>query len=521
MKLAEHSRSSVEGVRLVAGRLSTCAVLTFFSTACLVTLLHQASLLFQFPEIGLGDSYVLYDVLHFQRTGEIYRDLSQPPYLPAQYSPLVYIVFSVPGRVATFPNPFLGSRLVVLIAFLLCIAVAASITSCLVPARSAWWWAALIGGSVGVMRDWVLQLRGDFFGIFVGLVALRLLFIDLRRAAFFAGLFACFATQFKITYIAALTAGVLWLLFMRQWRKFSVFTAAAAVSSAGLYVLYWTREHRMLSQMLALSPGIADLHGAVRELEQILLEPLVLLAPLAVSDVPWRLSARSKLLLLFGLVSLSVAAVTELQVGGNVNYFYEALFAMIPAAVIGVRRLSVWAHDSAGAGLFVMTLFGLFLLPPAVGSLHLNLDYTIGPGGVVVRNREFHEIADVLSSRHLFSTVPRIALLDTAPALMEPFLLTYWQRMGKFDSKPILDRIRREEFDVLVTASTAVVYRGIPHVGPNLRKVISDSYIPFCVRSEYLVHLPRNRSESALEQQLRQVDCEPVACDMRATCPKW
>src|SRR5215469_13356701 len=56
-------------------------------------------------EAGYGDSYVLYDVLHFQRTGVIYRDLSKPPYLPAQYSPLVYMLYSFPARPAS-GNPF-------------------------------------------------------------------------------------------------------------------------------------------------------------------------------------------------------------------------------------------------------------------------------------------------------------------------------------------------------------------------------------------------------------------------------
>ena len=40
-------------------------------------------------EVGYGDSYILHDILNFEKTGRIYRTLAEAPYLPALYSPLV------------------------------------------------------------------------------------------------------------------------------------------------------------------------------------------------------------------------------------------------------------------------------------------------------------------------------------------------------------------------------------------------------------------------------------------------
>ena len=84
-------------------------------TGCVLTATKQAGYVFQATDVSYGDSYVFYDVLHYQRTGELYRDLSRPPYLPVVYSPLVYMAYSVPGRLVSFANPFVGPRLLSLV----------------------------------------------------------------------------------------------------------------------------------------------------------------------------------------------------------------------------------------------------------------------------------------------------------------------------------------------------------------------------------------------------------------------
>jgi len=59
----------------------------FFLASCLFTASELFGL-FSLTDIGYGDSYILYDVLHFQKSGAIYRDLSLPPYLPVHIQPV-------------------------------------------------------------------------------------------------------------------------------------------------------------------------------------------------------------------------------------------------------------------------------------------------------------------------------------------------------------------------------------------------------------------------------------------------
>ena len=93
---AVKGRLALRAARRFAPLATTASFLLLLFSGSLFLLATQLTGLLQLDDIGYGDSYILYDVQHFQRTGEVYRDLSQPPYLPAQYSPLVYMMYALP-----------------------------------------------------------------------------------------------------------------------------------------------------------------------------------------------------------------------------------------------------------------------------------------------------------------------------------------------------------------------------------------------------------------------------------------
>jgi len=487
--------------------LAAGAALVFCVVSIELLIGMQAPRFFLLDDAGYGDSYVLYDVLHFQSSGVIYRDLSRPPYLPSTYSPLVYILYSLPGRIVHWGNPFLGPRLVAVAAFLLCIVMAASIAGALIPERSGRFWALLLGGSIACMYDWVLQIRGDFPGIFLNLAAIRLLLVGSPWAVVLAGVCAGLATQFKYTFVAALAAGCLWLLVRRRWKDLARFAASGFLASAGLYLLFSLREPRMISQITALRIAFVDLTGCLQMIYTALCEPVVILAILAIPLASSRISPRWVLLFLFALTSFAIAGLLDLHPGGNINYFYEALFATLPAAALGVLRLMAWARRRTVAGLFVAALFLLQFARPRVDDLLSSISAgEIGFRAVDSRNAEFRRLQYALRGQHIFSTVSRLALLDPAPALLDAFSL--W----KVDPQPIFDRIRKSEFDVVITTSSPTTWRGVEHVGPDLRNAIVSAYAPQCVARGALLQLPRNRPpDNALLQELNRIGCAPIA----------
>jgi hypothetical protein len=485
----------------------------FMVTTFLFLAVAQAFTLFIIGDAGYGDTYVLYDVLHFQKTGEIYRDLSQPPYLPAQYSPLVYMMYAIP-RWNAFGNPYFGPRLMAIAVFSLCVAMAVSIAQTLVCVRYSGLWGFLLATSNGLMFDWVLQLRGDFPAIFCGLTAIRLLMAKPRSTTVvLSGLFAGFATQFKFVYVTSMVAGTVWLLCQKRFREFVLFAAAASLTSIGLYFLLWLREPRMLAQMLALSPGIPDYRGLVWNLHGALETPVVLLALAALPFLMSRVSSRWVLLLLFASISFAIATATGLQAGANINYYFEMLFALVPLATLGTLQLLEWSRDNMGLAIFVAGLALIQFLVGATGNQIGHSSFLHSVGTIRDRNDSFRKLSVVLRDRKILSLPPSLALLDSQPALVEPFLASYERRLGKFNIQPLLSRVRNSEFDVVITSkdNDASSYRGVPSVDPLLRQAILEKYMPYCTILNSTLNLPRDRqADRMLLANLPDMGCKPL-----------
>lgn len=52
------------------------------------------------------------------------------------------------------------------------------------------------------------------------------------------------------------------------------------------------------------------------------------------------------------------------QAGGNVNYYFESLFALVPIAVLGVVRAFRLARRQPSIGLFLIGVFTIYSLAP-------------------------------------------------------------------------------------------------------------------------------------------------------------
>jgi hypothetical protein len=488
--------------------LATAALLISFLASGVFRAAYHLVNLFRLNENGFGDSYILYDVWHYLHTGMIYRNLADPPYLAAQYSPMVYRMYALVSRPEA-ANPFFAPRLLALATFASCVFLVISLVRALVPGRHVRLWAFVVAMSFICMEEWPLQLRGDFAGAFFGILAVRLLLSRFRYNVLLAGLCAGFALQFKITFVAAIGAGFFWLLLQREWKKLFLFAGAAAATSVGLYLLISLREPRMFSQMAALSPGIWDPRGTAKLLWRWHREPAVLiaLAPLAMTAV-WR-SPRWRLLFLFAGLSAGAGVFASMQAGANINYFFEALFALTPLTVLGILELMSWSTNTGVAILVTAALVLLYCIPEASEAISRRSE--ISPGVVRANNESFARIAALLRGRHFLSTVPRLSLLQAEPPLVEPYLLSYQLMMHKIDAEPLLTRVRSGEFEFVITRSEAEAWRGVPFLSPVLEAAIRSRYKLYCSAggASWLLPIIDQPPDARLVGALLDAGCHP------------
>ena len=106
------------------------------------------------------------------------------------------------------------------------------------------------------MIFWIVQLRSEFLGILFELLTVRLLLRRSRWAALIAGVCAGVALQFKITMIAALAAGILWLFLKRNWRLLLLFLLGGVATFGGLYFSFSLREPRMIADRLVIPSSV-------------------------------------------------------------------------------------------------------------------------------------------------------------------------------------------------------------------------------------------------------------------------
>lgn len=203
------------------------------------------------------------------------------------------------------------------------------------------------------------------------------------------------------------------------------------------------------------------------------------------------------------------------------NYFYEFLFSATPLAVLSVFHLKANTRKWKAGSVLLAGLIGFFMVLPVVQDLR-SLRERLSPSYIRTANQQASLIREAFQGRHIFTTVPYVALFDPQPAMIEPFLFSYLQRVGKIDPTPVMNSLQREEFEAVVTQREARSWRGIDHISPSLHQAISAAYTPHCELYGLLVHLPRDTAHSGdLRTQLQEVGCQPVLCDNGGSCPRW
>jgi hypothetical protein len=218
-----------------------------------------------------------------------------------------------------------------------------------------------------------------------------------------------------------------------------------------------------------------------------------------------------------GALTFAESTLLAVQAGGNINYFFESLFAITPFAAAGV----LWVRDNLDVRVSVLVgllIWGLGidpLIPATVEAAHVGKD-------VKAQNRYIQNLRSELAGKNVFSTAGWVSHLTERVALPEPYLLSYLERGAKWDSGVWAAGIYRRDYDLVVTDLPQITFRTVPHVPPKIHIAIEEAYEPFCACPGILLFRRQGEKlEAGTVAQFAAIGCHTVVCPADAECRAW
>jgi hypothetical protein len=507
------------------------AVALFLLLCAFSTVFGTATGLVNFRDVDYPDSSDLLRIGEFVRSGHIYLDGNRPPYMVSLYGPLTYVLLSIPYRVALAFGiaPQMLVRLGVVGAVCLCVLLIFLISRRLYDSRSIASLCALFAVSGLGLGHWTTQIRGDFPALALSLLSVYWFLLKNGRpqtmgSAICAGL----APLVKQTFFAAPIAIVGWLIYKRRYKEAALWATGVALTVAGGYAIVWWREPLMLQTMAALRHPILEYPHAIAFVIDAIAQPVVLFAVLGAVLAMGKL-ADGLLFLFYCVAAWLVAFLIIPQVGSNINYFWEPLFASSVLAGAGLSELQRKATRTPSLSTAILLILLLWSFLP---TLHKQLSFlSLTYSNMTqrqARKARWESFTSVVSGRRLLSTSPDIAVLSSTPEIPDPFLNATLERLGGWNSGRVEAQIAEGTYDLIVIKTGEAEdpqqfeIRGIREWSDGMWAALKTAYGPACVfrddryvlkdadEGDAEVWLPRRGAGNILPGLLA-IGCRPTA----------
>ncbi|MGH9534706.1 MAG: hypothetical protein ACRD2E_07595 [Terriglobales bacterium] len=490
----------------------------------------------QAADITTPDSVMVQTAIWARQSGAIYHSASRPPFTPAVYGPLYYLILIglSYGTGVGFAALAFAGRLFTLGCFL---AVAAVL----------WLWARRLGlprwlallaplfllSQIAFLR-WDITTRPDLAALLASAAAVYVATALGHPAprglgpALLAGLLAGAAVMLKQSALAAPGAIALWLALRRLWPALAVFIGAAVAFGVALLGGLALQGERLadLGLLQHPYPGWATGLGVLlRQFTYYVPDALLLALALLGAAAAVRAARRSHgplpagwgLLVLYfvfawawGLLALC------LNSGGGGNYLVAAWAATALLAAAGLAALRpVWTASPAAAR-------SLILLWVAA---------TSAAGLVTWHHRAVRKLADqaplaaLLRHDRVLTDVPYLGVHSRHPEYLDPYLLRTLELSHRWSSRRLARQITARRFDLVLLdiggGRANTLYRGLTRFDRRTLAALRRAYAPYCLRDTVAVLLPAPpRPTPALAGALRAAGCRPVQSVVRFFPPQ-
>jgi hypothetical protein len=468
------------------------------------------------------ESANIYMAVTAARTGHLYATFTQPPYLTQAYGPLYYAIIAAIARAShlDFDLVRVRVRLLTYACFLLSAAIIFLICKRLRFSMVSSTLAALVFLGQPYFLTWSVSVRPDLMLVMVMLLSL-LWAIEgdaLNGGGYLlSGLLAGLAFLIKQPGIAAPIAVLAILLYRKKFKSAGVYASGAGVPVALVIGGLLWRGGPFLEQFAAVGKNSWSLANAgLFALSR--MSELTMVIPIAIGAIGLVQAVRAanvpaQMIAAFAVANWMVGFSGLPQLGGDVNYFFPGVAAcalLLPFALQMIRR------DLHSKAFFVLIIVALL----SVSWLQADSERR----AFFIRQRQPERALDVLGPFKILSDRPAFTLHGRDPDLLDPFTNHNLELAGHWDSSPIVQNLRRHDYDLVIISDREPwqfvrTFRGISYFSPAVVKAMNEDYRVLCSTPSSAVLQPRTRDVEISPAVLDSVLGEACDMELQGTAP--
>lgn len=424
-------------------------------------------------------------ILHSVEVSEgkpLYSDFRKPPYNVTQYTPVHYFVLAFLKRSFDLNMQQLfiwGRRLMLLLASVIGLAIflhGKKQTRSIIYSLTA----ALV--FVGSYMLWPLACtnRADIPATLFSIIAIIIFTQNTKYSLYLSIPFLLLAFYTKHSFVSAPAAIGLYLLMNKQLAnaiKFSLIFAA----SAGLIWLLMHITTNGMSTLNLVSTNVAPMKiQNVRLVLGAFLQTAAL--PLVLGFSGFSSQWKKDPVAVYLVVSLMLAIFATAKVGSSMNYLLEPLAAsclLIPAALKrGLESLTISKT--------ILTAAFVILAIPQINFLKFTLDT------LHFKNDESAKKIAAQATGLVISDNPRISVSSQKPFLVDPYVYSYLESEGKWDSSDLLSMIKNGSVQYLILIAPLerpMKWQGVTRLPGGVVKACSDEFRQTAMVNDYYLYV--------------------------------
>jgi hypothetical protein len=424
-------------------------------------------------------------ILHSVEVSEgkpLYTDFRKPPYNVTQYTPVYYFVLACLKQSFDLNMQQLfvwGRRLMLLMASVIGLAIflhGKRQTHSMIYSLTA----ALIFAGSYMLWPLACTNRADIPATLFSIIAIVIFAQNKKYSLYLSIPFLLLAFYTKHSFVSAPAAIGLFLLLNRQLAAAIKFGLIFAVSAGLIWILMHIATNGM-STLNLVNTNVAPMKiQNVRLVIGAFLQTAAL--PLILSFSGFNRNWRNDPVAIYLFVSLFLALFATAKLGSSMNYLLEPLAAaclLIPASL--KQNL-----ESSTISKTCLTAAFVILLIPQINFLKFTLDT------LHFRNDESAKRIAAQATGLVISDNPRISISSPKPFLVDPYVYSYLESQGKWDSSELLSMIRGGKVQYLIMLAPLerpLTWQGVTRLPRGVVNACSEQFRQSAMVNDYYLYV--------------------------------